>query len=100
MDKLVNITLIKQESQQSEIGEPVIVEVLKTVRGSLASVTRDEWFSAYKADFNAKHRVKIYDFEYNNETVAELNGTRYAIYRTYYAGGDHIELYLGEKGGI
>lgn len=100
MDKLVNIKLIAEVEVVDDIGETEITETATEVRGSLSSVTRDEWFSAYKADINAKHRVKVYDFEYHDEKVAELNGKRYAIYRTYYAGGDHIELYLGEKGGV
>lgn len=98
MDRLVNITLITQLKTKDSIGEEIITETSKTIRGELSSVTRDEWFTAQRADINAKSRVKVYDFEYNDEVVAELNGTRYAIYRTYYAGGDKIELYLGEKG--
>lgn len=100
MDKIVKVTLIKQQETISSIGEPIITEVSVPVWGKLSSITREEWFSAYKADFNARHRVRIYDFEYHNEPVAEVNGQRYSIYRTYYSGGDTIELYLGEKGGV
>lgn len=100
MEKLVNITLVDQAETVSDIGEPVVVETNIPIRGRLSSVTREEWFSAYKADFNAKHRVRVYDFEYHNETVAILDGVRYAIYRTYYTGGQFVELYLGQKGGV
>lgn len=100
MDNLINLTLIGQIETINSIGEPEITETQTKVRGTRSSVTRDEWFSAYKADINAKYRIKVYEFEYHDEKVAILNGERFAIYRTYYTGGDMIELYLGEKGGV
>lgn len=100
MDKLVQIKLIKKNKTNNDIGEPIITETETEIFGSLSSVTRDEWFSAYRSDFNAKHRIKVYDFEYHDEEVAELNGKRYSIYRTFYSGGDKVELYLSEKGGV
>lgn len=100
MDRLVNLTLINEVVTESDIGEPVVTETATKIRGMLESVTRDEWFSAYKTDINAKHRITVYDFEYSNQKIAELNGERYAIYRTYFKDGNRIELYLGEKGGI
>ncbi len=100
MDQLVNLTLIKITETVDDIGEPAKTETSVTIRGTKQSVTRDEWFSAYKADIQAKYRIKVYEFEYHDETEAILNGERLAIYRTFYNGGDYIELYLGKKGGV
>lgn len=100
MDKLINIALINVIETVNAIGEPEKTETETKVRGVIDSITRDEWFSAYKADINARHRVTVYEFEYHGEQVAIINGQRFAIYRTYYKDGDKIELYLGEKGGV
>lgn len=100
MDKLVNITLIRQEMTTNDIGEQNIVETPRKVRGHLDYVSSTEWFSAHQNGVNSKFRVVVYDFEYQNETIAEVNGKRYAIYRSYFVNGNKIELYLREEGGV
>jgi hypothetical protein len=41
----------------------------------------------------------VFFADYCGETVAELDGKRYEIYRTFGC-GDYIELYLGTKVGV
>lgn len=38
--------------------------------------------------------------EYQGEEVAEINGVRYSIYRTYRDKGEKLELYLERKAGV
>ena len=38
--------------------------------------------------------------DYNGETIAELNGVRYSVYRTYLGKNETIELYLERKAGV
>ena len=100
MDKLVNITLIAQEITTNAIGEPVVKETPRKIRGQLSFVSSTEWFSAHQNAVNSKYRIIVYDFEYKNEVICEMNGKRYSIYRSYYVTGNKVELYLEEKGGI
>lgn len=37
--------------------------------------------------------------DYNGEKLVEYNGETYAVYRTYLAKNDTIELYVERKGG-
>lgn len=100
MDKLVNITLIKQEMTTDSIGEQAVVEIPRKIRGHLDYVSSTEWFSAHQNGVNSKFRVVVYDFEYEGEKIAEVNGERFAIYRSYFINGNKIELYLREEGGV
>lgn len=42
----------------------------------------------------------MFVYDYNGERIAELDGVRYGIYRTYLAQNEFIELYLERKAGI
>lgn len=101
MDNLIEITLISETSTIDDIGQEAVTETKSTVMGNIRSVSRSEWFDAGANDINAEYVVTVYDFEYADQTVAEINGTRYGIYRTYRAANsDIIELYLEKKGGV
>lgn len=99
MDNHIEITLIQRIPSVGEYHEVVYTEARTTVYGIRSSVSSDEWFAANRSDINSKMRVTIYSFEYSGQTLAEVNGTRYAIYRTYESDMDHIELYLEEQVG-
>lgn len=60
------------------------------------SVTSAEYFSAQNADVNMKCVLEIHDFEYEGETVAEYNGTRYRVERTYKPKRGILELHLSD----
>lgn len=42
----------------------------------------------------------MFTYDYQGEEIAEINGDRYGIYRTYFATTDTIELYLEKKAGV
>lgn len=101
MDNLVEITLVNQSSSTDSIGQETITETTATIMGYIRSVNQSEWFSAGANDINAEYVVTVYDFEYNGQTIAEIDGVRYGVYRTYrLANSDQIELYLEKKGGV
>lgn len=100
MDRLVNINLISEVETTNEIGEIVKTETARKIRGRISYVNSAEWYEAKRSDINSKWRLFVYDFEYKNEKIAEIDGVRYSIYRTYFVKGNQIELYLEEKGGV
>ena len=86
---------------QSTTGDPEPAETTRDVYARrIDSVTRDEWAAAGQMGFQAEYRVTMFLHDYEGETIAELNGKRYGIYRTYHSDPDTIELYLGEKAGV
>lgn len=95
------IYLISTTETTDDIGQPIESEVPTKHYGYKNSVTSDEWFAANKQSINSKYRVSIHEYEYKGETVAEIDGVKYGIYRTF---SNHqngmIELYLEEKVGV
>ena len=81
--------------KQNIPAEPVRREVFCQVK----NVTRAEWTNAAKLGLKAQWCVEVWADEYNGEEKAVLDGVPYAIYRTYWDGGDRMELYLGRKVG-
>lgn len=79
-------TLIKREYGK----EDVLREVLCGVR----SIGMKEFYSANSTDFRPELKLVLADYlDYNDETLADFNGVRYRILRTYRV-GQELELTL------
>ena len=103
MDKAATITLIATTFTTDAIGQRVPSEPTGLTREVYArkieSITRTEWATAGQMGFQAEYRVTMFLYDYEGEGIAEVDGKRYAVYRTYHSAPDEIELYLGERAG-
>ena len=102
MDRVAQITLIQTAYTYDSIKQQIATE---TEHGPLLcdlySPTREEWNQAGQQGLKAQWMVKLHDSgDYEDEQIAELNGTRYAIYRTYLTDDGGIELYLRQDVGV
>lgn len=100
MDRSEVIKLITVSYSVDEIGQRIPVERESTHYCQLSSVSQSEWFEAGRNGLKAEYRAVMPCEEYNGEEVAELNGVRYGVYRTYRTRSDTIELYLERKAGV
>ena len=100
MDKSRVLTLIGVSYQPDSIGQLVPQETRRNVFCNISSVSASEWFEAGRAGLNAEHRATMFAYDYAGETLAELNGVRYGIYRTYIGKNETIELYRERKAGV
>ena len=100
MDKSRVLTLIGVTYTTDSIGQLVPQETRRDVFCSLSSVSASEWFEAGHAGLNAEHRATMFAYDYAGETMAELDGVRYGIYRTYLGRNETVELYLERKAGV
>lgn len=100
MDKSRVLTLIGVSYQPDSIGQLVPQETRRNVFCNISSVSASEWFEAGRAGLNAEHRATMFAYDYAGETLAELNGVRYGIYRTYLGKNETIELYMERKAGV
>ena len=88
-----------------ENGFPVTLEGERvTVFANKKSVGFNEFFTAKTAGFNEVLKFDVFTEEYDGQTLAEHNGKRYMIIRTYIdpnTGGEYTELTLSDtlKGG-
>lgn len=100
MDKSRVLTLIGVTYTPDALGQLVPQETRREVFCNLSSVSASEWFEAGRAGLNAEHRAAMFAYDYAGEAIAELDGVRYGIYRTYLGRNETIELYLERKAGV
>lgn len=100
MDRSNLIYLIKEEYTQDEIGQQIAVETKRKAFCNIASVSGSEWMETGRNGIKAAYKVSMFRYDYQGELIAELNGNRYAVYRTYEKQNEVIELYLEKKAGV
>ena len=94
------IKLISETYTFDEVLNQIATETVKEVYGSIESISQSEFFNAGQSGFKPDYKVVVWGFEYSNENVVEINGTKYSVYRTYSRKDDKIELYLTSKVGV
>lgn len=72
----------------------------KEVFCEVHSITRAEFFNAGRNGLNPSLEVTMFHGDYHGETMVELEGQTYAVYRVFKSDtSDYIELYLERQGG-
>lgn len=99
MDRSSVIYLISETFTQNNIGVLVPTESRRMVYANVTSVSADEWFEGGRNGLNPDLRFRMFKFEYHGEEIIEYKGQRYAVYRTYEARNDILELYVEKKQG-
>lgn len=99
MDRSSVIYLISETFTQNNIGVLVPTESRRMVYANVTSVSADEWFEGGRNGLNPDLRFRMFKFEYHGEEIIEYKGQRYAVYRTYEARNDILELYVERKQG-
>ena len=101
MDRIGVLTLIGRTTGKDKYGIDSVTETRTDVYCTLASVSTQEMLSASQMGVSASLRADIYSDEYDGQKIAEYDGKRYRIYRTYQSRKyqDRTELYLEERAG-
>lgn len=94
------ITLIGEKHQQDKRGawKPVVSK--NEIFCKKDSVSFNEFFSAGKIGLKPEMRFIIFPGDYSGEKEVEYHGKPYAIYRTYEASPDQLEIYVTAKVGV
>lgn len=93
MNKIANVKLISQNISYSEIGVPVSTSSTTELIGNFQTVSAQEFYRGGELGIKPEFIIKVWDAEYNGETLLEYDGKRYIIYRTYLASDGRRELY-------
>lgn len=99
MDRSEVITLVSTVKTQDEFGVWRSTPNSRDVFCQADSVTRNEFFEAGRNGLNPEFRFTLFAGDYNGEQTVIYKGLPYAVYRTYHARTDVIELYVERKGG-
>lgn len=95
------IKLINETYQTDSIGQRIPVETSRNVWSHLSSISRAEFSAAGRNGLNPQIMAVTHYSNYNGEKIAEVDGKRYGIYRTYRdSTGDSIEIYMESKTGV
>lgn len=97
MDKI--FYLIQETFIVDNIGQRIPQETKKAVYGTQHSITRAEWNASGQRGLKPEFMLSMFAYDYQGEELAEVDGVRYGIYRTY-RNNDLVELYMEKKGGI
>lgn len=102
MNKAITLDLIAKEYTIDQMGQRIATEKSTTVYATLQSVSRAEWTSYSATGRNGlvpAYVALVFNGDYSGETIAEYDGTRYGIYRTYERDDEIVELYMEKKAG-
>lgn len=100
MPYVKKIKLVAQTVTRGTRLERIVTETERSIFAELPSVTRNEFYQASAAGMTPEGMAKVWAFEYKGEKILELEGNRYAIYRTFQPlGSKKMELYYGYEVG-
>ena len=99
MDRSDVLILITETRTQDAYGVWRSVETEREIFCEVQSVNRSEFFEAGRNGLNPEYQFTVFFADYAGEEICKYNGQRYAIYRTYLAKNDRLELYAERKGG-
>ena len=94
------LTLIGREYDADELGQRIPRDTQREVFANVVSVSQSEFFSAAASGLRPEYKaILTTSWDYGGEEIAEYQGRRYAIYRTYRTESDQMELYLRREAG-
>ncbi|MFU8753348.1 phage head closure protein [Streptococcus suis] len=92
------ITLIaKRITGKDKLKQNITEEVKTVLLCRKKSISRSEFYQANQASIRPSLVVDIHSFEYDNQELAEFEGKRYRILKTYPVDLETLELTLTEK---
>lgn len=100
MTKIREVKLLKTVETLDNLNQPTTTTQTKDIVAELRSVSRSEYFQGRQGGLVPDLSFLVSVFDYDGEKIVEYNGTRYAIYRTYEADDNYVELYGQVEGGI
>lgn len=92
--------LIGVTYQEDAMKQKIPVEKSREVFCQVEGLRQSEFFAAGRKGLKAQFMITVFPEDYEGESLCEVDGVRYGIYRTYPAKNDKLELYLEKKGGV
>lgn len=91
------LVLISQEHGTDDYGDAAVKETSRDVLVRLGSIGQQEFYQAHAVGLKPELKCVLADYlDYEGEELAELNGQRYHILRTFRK-GQELELTLYQE---
>ena len=94
MDRSTPIYLVSETYTEDAYGVLIPTPEKRLVYANVTSVSSAEFFEGGRNGLNPEYRMIMFAPDYNGEEIVEYKGVQYAVYRTYRARTDTIELYV------
>lgn len=100
MDRSTPIYLASKTYSQNAYGVTSASLTLRKVYAQVNSVSQAEWFEGGRNGLNPEYRFSMFAPDYEGEEIVQYNDNYYAVYRTYRAKNEIIELYCEKNKGV
>lgn len=101
MNRSDEIVLIATQPHSDAIGNQLDEETGRVVvYGDVKSASREENETAGTHGYTEAQKIVLYPWEYGGEKYVEIDGKKKAVYRTYQADADTLELYAASRKGL
>lgn len=88
------LLLLQRTQVADEYGDPIVTEAAREVFAKLGSIGQKEFYQAHAVGLQPEMKFVLADYlDYEGEALAEYDGQRYRILRTY-RNGKELELTL------
>lgn len=94
MDRSTPIYLVSETYTEDAYGVLIPTPEKRLVYANVTSVSSAEFFEGGRNGLNPEYRMIMFAPDYEGEEIVEYKGVQYAVYRTYRARTDTIELYV------
>lgn len=91
--KYDKVFLIKEDYEEDAIGQEIAKETKSKVFCEISSISQSEFKAAGQSGIKPECVVVIWEAEYNDQRIIEINGKRFTIYRSYSRNDGKVELY-------
>lgn len=99
MDRSTPVYLVAESYTEDQYGVLQPTTTKRLVYANVTSVTFQEWSEGGRMGLNPEWRVRMFAPDYQGEEIMEIDGKQYAVYRTYQARTDILELYVEKRKG-
>lgn len=99
MDRSTPITLYSVSYVTDGLMQPTPVYSSRTVYADVRSTGRREWQAAREQGLNPELEATMFGPDYEGETIVEISGQQFTVYRTYQGRNDELTLYLERQVG-
>lgn len=89
--------LIREQYEADDIGQEIAIETKSKVFCEISSISQSEFLTAGQNGIKPEYKIIIWEAEYNDERIIEIDGRRFTIYRSYSRTDGKIELYAEKR---
>lgn len=94
------LELVSTGYENDDFGVSQPTETVRRIYCRVESISAQEFFQAGQTGLKPAWRFRVHQDEYRGEPTVRYQGRDYAVYRTYRASQDELEIYVEGRAGV